>query len=61
LVVAIVVLASIVGDNLGYWAARNGGRPLLERHRLTRSAKDVLEGEAIAAVRLPGTRPRRSS
>jgi membrane protein DedA with SNARE-associated domain len=36
LVVAIVVLASIVGDNLGYWAARNGGRPLLERHRLTR-------------------------
>jgi membrane protein DedA with SNARE-associated domain len=35
-VVAVGVLAAIVGDNLGYWAARKGGRPLLERHRLTR-------------------------
>jgi membrane protein DedA with SNARE-associated domain len=34
-VVAIGILAAIVGDNLGYWAARKGGRPLLERHRLT--------------------------
>ena len=31
------VAAAIIGDNLGYWAARKGGRPLLERHRLTRS------------------------
>jgi membrane protein DedA with SNARE-associated domain len=30
------VLAAIIGDNLGYWAARKGGRPLLERYRLTR-------------------------
>jgi membrane protein DedA with SNARE-associated domain len=36
-VVVVGVLAAIVGDNLGYWAARKGGRPLLERHRLTRS------------------------
>jgi membrane protein DedA with SNARE-associated domain len=36
-VVAVGVLAAIIGDNLGYWAAREGGRPLLERHRLTRA------------------------
>ena len=36
-VVVVGVLAAIVGDNLGYWAARKGGRPLLERHRLTRT------------------------
>ncbi len=35
-VVVVAVVAAIVGDNLGYWAARTGGRPLLERHRLTR-------------------------
>ena len=35
-VIVVGVLAAIVGDNLGYWAARKGGRPLLERHRLTR-------------------------
>jgi membrane protein DedA with SNARE-associated domain len=36
-VVVVGVLAAIIGDNLGYWAARKGGRPLLERYRLTRS------------------------
>ena len=35
-VIVVAVLAAIIGDNLGYWAAREGGRPLLERHRLTR-------------------------
>ena len=35
-VIVVGVLAAIIGDNLGYWAARAGGRPLLERHRLTR-------------------------
>ncbi len=35
-VIVVGVLAAIIGDNLGYWAAREGGRPLLERHRLTR-------------------------
>lgn len=35
-VLVVAVLAAIIGDNLGYWAARKGGRPLLERHRLTR-------------------------
>ena len=34
-VVFVGVSAAIIGDNLGYWAARKGGRPLLERHRLT--------------------------
>jgi membrane protein DedA with SNARE-associated domain len=36
-VVIVGILAAIVGDNLGYWAARKGGRPLLARHRLTRA------------------------
>jgi membrane protein DedA with SNARE-associated domain len=36
LVILVGVAAAIIGDNLGYWAARKGGRPLLERHRLTR-------------------------
>jgi membrane protein DedA with SNARE-associated domain len=35
-VVVVGVAAAIIGDNLGYWTARKGGRPLLERHRLTR-------------------------
>ena len=35
-VIVVGVLAAIIGDNLGYWAARKGGRPLLERYRLTR-------------------------
>ncbi len=40
-VIVIGVLAAIIGDNLGYWAARKGGRPLLERHRLTRRYAEV--------------------
>jgi membrane protein DedA with SNARE-associated domain len=39
-VIAVGVLAAIVGDNLGYWAARKGGRPLLQRHRLTQRYAD---------------------
>jgi membrane protein DedA with SNARE-associated domain len=35
-VLVVGILAAIIGDNLGYWAARRGGRPLLERYRLTR-------------------------
>jgi membrane protein DedA with SNARE-associated domain len=35
-VIATASLAAIIGDNLGYWTARKGGRPLLERNRLTR-------------------------
>lgn len=35
-VIAVAALAAVIGDNLGYWAAREGGRPLLERHRMTR-------------------------
>ena len=36
-VVVVAAVAAIIGDNLGYWVAREGGRPLLERHRLTRA------------------------
>jgi membrane protein DedA with SNARE-associated domain len=36
-VIAVAAAAAIIGDNLGYWVARKGGRPLLERYRLTRT------------------------
>ncbi len=39
-VILVAIAAAIVGDNLGYWTARKGGRPLLQRHRLTRAYAD---------------------
>jgi membrane protein DedA with SNARE-associated domain len=39
-VIVVAALAAIIGDNLGYWTARKGGRPLLRRHRLTRQYAD---------------------
>jgi membrane protein DedA with SNARE-associated domain len=33
-VVAVAATAAIVGDNLGYWIGRTGGRGVLERSRL---------------------------
>jgi membrane protein DedA with SNARE-associated domain len=50
-VIVVGVLAAIIGDNLGYWAARKGGRPLLERHRLTRpyAEKYLPRGERFFA------------
>jgi membrane protein DedA with SNARE-associated domain len=36
-VVVVGVLAAVIGDNLGYWAGRKGGRPFLERHARTRN------------------------
>jgi membrane protein DedA with SNARE-associated domain len=50
-VVVVGVVAAIVGDNLGYWAARKGGRPLLMRHRLTRqyAEKYLPRGERFFA------------
>ncbi|MDX6507520.1 MAG: hypothetical protein QOG06_2164 [Gaiellaceae bacterium] len=33
-VVVVAAAAAIVGDNLGYWAGRTGGRKLIERSRL---------------------------
>jgi membrane protein DedA with SNARE-associated domain len=45
-IVAVIVIASvaaIVGDNMGYWIGRKGGRALLERWSLvSRHAKKVL-------------------
>lgn len=35
-VITVAALAAILGDNLGYWTARRGGRVLLERYSLTR-------------------------
>jgi membrane protein DedA with SNARE-associated domain len=50
-VVAVGIAAAIIGDNLGYWAARRGGRPLLERHRLTQryAARYLPVGERFFA------------
>jgi membrane protein DedA with SNARE-associated domain len=35
-VIAVAAAGAIVGDNVGYWLGRVGGRRLLERWRLTR-------------------------
>jgi membrane protein DedA with SNARE-associated domain len=35
-VIVVAAAAAIIGDNLGYLAARKGGRALLNRYRLTR-------------------------
>jgi len=34
-VIVVAILAAVIGDNLGYWVARRGGRQLLYRDRLT--------------------------
>ena len=36
-VILVAIAAAIIGDNLGYWTARHGGRRVLLRYRLTRS------------------------
>src|SRR5262249_6115789 len=50
-VIVVGVSAAIIGDTLGYWAARKGGRPLLERHRLTQryAQKYLPKGERFFA------------
>jgi membrane protein DedA with SNARE-associated domain len=35
-VILVAIAAAIIGDNLGYWVARKGGRRLLYRYRVTR-------------------------
>jgi membrane protein DedA with SNARE-associated domain len=35
-VILVAIAAAIVGDNLGYWVARKGGRRVLYRYRVTR-------------------------
>ena len=35
-VIAVATVAAIIGDNLGYWVGRTGGRRLLERSRFVR-------------------------
>ena len=35
-VIVVAILAAIIGDNLGYWVARKGGRQLLYHTRFTR-------------------------
>ena len=39
-VVAVAAAAAIIGDNIGYWAGREGGRRLLYRYALLRRFAD---------------------
>jgi membrane-associated protein len=39
-VIVVAAAAAIIGDNLGYLAARKGGRKLLMRHRATRGVAE---------------------
>jgi membrane protein DedA with SNARE-associated domain len=42
-VIAVAAVAAIVGDNIGYWIGRTGGRKLLERSKyLSRWSEGVL-------------------
>lgn len=35
-VITVAIAAAVIGDNLGYWTARKGGRRLLNRYGITR-------------------------
>ena len=35
-VIVVAIVAAVLGDNLGYWTARKGGRAVLLRYSLTR-------------------------
>jgi membrane protein DedA with SNARE-associated domain len=50
-VIGIAILAAVIGDNLGYWVARKGGRKFLGRYRLTRryAAQYLPRGERFFA------------
>lgn len=39
-VVVVAILAAILGDNIGYWVARQGGRRLLFRFAITRASAE---------------------
>src|SRR5919198_1021806 len=39
-VIVVAILAAILGDNLGYWVARQGGRRLLFRFPVTRASAE---------------------
>jgi membrane protein DedA with SNARE-associated domain len=39
-VIAVAIAAAIIGDNLGYWVAREHGRSLLDRFGVTRRYAD---------------------
>ena len=50
-VLVVAIAAAIIGDNLGYWTARKGGRAVLLRYRITReySEKYLPRGERFFA------------
>ena len=50
-IILVGIVAATVGDNIGYWIGRKGGRPLLERYtHLFRIPMSVIEkGERVFA------------
>lgn len=48
-IIVVGTIAATVGDNLGYWIGRRGGRPLLERwrHFFRVSHEHIAAGEAL--------------
>ncbi len=54
-IILVGIAAATLGDNIGYWIGRKGGRPLLDRYsHLFRIPSSVIQkGEALFAKRGP--------
>lgn len=50
-IILVGIAAATIGDNIGYWIGRKGGRPLLERytHLFRIPANVIQKGEAVFA------------
>lgn len=55
LIIVIGTIAATIGDNVGYWIGRKGGRPLLERWKrfFHVKQKHIATGEALIAKHGP--------
>jgi membrane protein DedA with SNARE-associated domain len=56
-IILVGIAAATLGDNIGYWLGRKGGRPLLDRYtHLFRIPPSVIQkGEAVFAKHGPAT------
>jgi membrane-associated protein len=54
-IIVVGIAAATLGDNIGYWIGRKGGRPLLDRysHLFRIPASVIQKGEALFAKRGP--------